>query len=124
MKKQTILILVVILIIIIILFFTIKKSPISMSCENIISNIYELKEKINYCNYNEDCAISTEFTGCHIGCYLLFNKNENIEDLKLSINLLFKEKCSEGCFKNCPEPLNETKIICKNNKCIDSRFES
>ena len=122
MKKQTILILVAILIIIIILFFTIKKSPISISCENIISDIYELKEKVNHCSYNEDCAISTQFTGCHIGCYLLFNKKEDISNLKLSINLLFEEKCLEGCFKDCQEPPKETEIICKNNKCIDSRF--
>ena len=89
-------------------------------CDKLEKQIDMLIESANYCDVDSDCVISTEFW-CPFGCYNLFNKNTNLTEVREGIEKYHKN-CPE-CIYDCNRPPTQEEVICKNNKCIDSRYE-
>ncbi len=83
----------------------------------------QIKEKIeqaNYCDEDSDCIIINKIV-CPFGCYFLFNKNVDVTEIWEDF-----EKYSQNCPKcvfDCMVTPQVEDIKCKNNKCVDIRFE-
>lgn len=58
---------------------------------------------------------------CPFGCYGLVNKNEDLTKINKLTEKYF-DKCPI-CVYDCPIPPSLQDISCKDNKCIDLRFQ-
>ncbi len=91
------------------------------SCDTLLENIQALANQVNYCEMDEDCEINLDFNGCNLGCYLLYNKNAEVENL-MGLVKMYKGQCTQGCFKDCLIP-QQTDITCRNHLCAYSPLE-
>ncbi len=113
MKKLLVLLLIFSVILIGSYFFKYKNGS---TCENLLERINILAISSNYCDVDDECYINREYNGCGLGCYLVHNKNENVDELMGLVNI-YKKECSAGCFKDCALE-TKSKFHCKDNKCV------
>jgi hypothetical protein len=116
--KYTLLSLSIILIIsiIIISYLTIPKL---IHCNNLETEINQMLNTANHCTQDSDCGINLE-SSCPFGCYNLINKKIDITHIKTKMQT-FTNECTK-CVYGCIAAPTEEEIICKANKCIDTRF--
>ncbi|MEA3343250.1 MAG: hypothetical protein U9Q92_03720 [archaeon] len=92
------------------------------NCPKWEQEINILLEQANYCDKDYDCIISDEFERCPLDCHTLFNKNADLTSIRISL-VKYNIFCLM-CYYKCPDLITQDKdVICKNNKCIYSRYE-
>lgn len=89
------------------------------NCESFPKQVEHALDEANYCNKDSDCkSISL---GCPFGCDNLININEDFDAVQKAVKK-YAENCNT-CVYRCAAPPTKEEIICKNNKCIDARYE-
>jgi|SRR3989338_7712009 len=132
MKVYKILIISLLVIFLLSLFIPVYNYFHSTKCNNLSEQIGKLIKDKNYCSVDSDCIVSDVGFGC--SCYQLINSNEDMTKVTSYIEEYKNKECGyiylwPGMKRHaficdvCPTTPNQDQILCKNNKCVDSRFE-
>ena len=99
----------------------------TLSCDKLETKVKNLIVKANHCTKDDDCDLLgvDYYGGCPFGCANLVNKNENFEPIKSYVIEYRQRKCPKSeCMYKCGKVPALEDIKCKNNKCIDIRYEN
>lgn len=118
MNKKYILFAILLTIFIIILYFILIQDNIN--CDKLKNDIDQLLDKANNCELVSDCEVNAEF-GCPFGCYNLANKNADLSYIRDKVKD-YNSNCAI-CMYGCAGNPKQEDIQCRNNKCIDIRYE-
>jgi hypothetical protein len=88
-------------------------------CKELRDEIKNLLDQANNCQKGSDCKVIS--LGCPFGCHNLVNQNSDTSNISLAGNK-YKENCG-FCEYRCTIDPKPQEIKCRNNKCIDIRFE-
>ena len=98
---------------------SVEDAVLKNDCDNLKNEIENSFKKINYCNIDSDCIVENNHV-CPFGCYILYNKKEDI----LKINQKIDDYLSNGCgsCKYKCQQVKQKEVKCIKNKCVDIKF--
>ncbi len=88
------------------------------ACQELTKEINGMLTEANYCQSDTDCHKIN--LACPFGCYNLVNINTDTNAIGQA-NREFQDNCG-NCLYKCSRNPEMEEIKCRNNKCIDIRF--
>jgi len=90
-------------------------------CLQMEENITRLIDQANHCETDADCLVPNFSPGCPFGCYLLANEYADLSSI-VEATTAYQLDCPQ-CEYKCGPPPSFKEIECRQNKCVDTRFE-
>jgi hypothetical protein len=88
-------------------------------CKTYRDKISNYLDRANYCSQGTDCLI-TGF-GCPFGCYNLVNKTIDLKPVEMA-HEDYSKVCGL-CLYDCDRAPKQSEVICRNNRCVDIRYQ-